>query len=130
MLTEVDAGVALGWYAKKGTIYFQHGGSNPPGHRCLVVGYAELAWHEAKLPEEHGTKEENQRCIPKDCGICVMTSSSLGSVVDLKLFQAIPWLKCWPSVLNCPTASVLDPTAPLLDRASTVDVEAQHRCGD
>ena len=126
MLTEVgnnEIGMALGWVAKKGTPLFMHNGSNPPGYNCIVFGYADLAQLNAKQVEEDGDKNENWRNIRKDCGICVMTSSALGSAVELKVLNAITYLKGWPSVFQ-------RPAMPLLDRGSTVNVQAKHWCGD
>jgi hypothetical protein len=126
MLTEVgdnNMGMALGWAAKKGTILFGHTGSNPPGYKCGVLGYADLAQLDAKQDEEGGSRNENRRNVPKDCGICVMTSSVLGHTVIWKVLNAITYLKGWPSVFNRPVVS-------FLDRASTVDVQAKHWCGD
>jgi hypothetical protein len=84
MLTEVgdnDVGMALGWAAKKGTILFRHTGSNPPGYKCSVLGYADLPRRDAKQGEEDGSRNEYRHSIHKDCGICVMTSSALGYTV-------------------------------------------------
>jgi hypothetical protein len=116
MLTEVgdnDMGMALGWAAKKGTILFGHTGSNPPGYKCGVVGYANLAWRDGKQNGEDGTRTENRSSIPQDCGICVMTSSILGYTVVEKVLNAITYFKGWPSVFQ-------RPVVPFLDRASTV----------
>jgi len=126
MLTEVgdnNMGMALGWVAEKGSISFQHNGSNPPGYTCLIVGYADLARLEAKGDEEDGSKKESRRRIPKDSGICIMTSSALGFMAIEKVLKAITYLKGWLSVSD-------SPTVPLLDRASAVDAQAKHWCGD
>jgi hypothetical protein len=115
MPTEVgdnEMGMALGWAARKGTILFGHTGNNPPGYKCGVVGYADLAWHDPKQGERDGSREENQRSIPKDCG--VMTGSVLGYTVVERILNAITYLKVWPSVFNWPVV-------PFLDRVSTVD---------
>jgi len=127
MLTEVgdnNMGMALGWAAKKGTILFGHTGSNPPGYKCAVFGFADLAQLDSKQDEEDWSRNKNRRSIPKDCGICVMTSSVLGFTVEEKVLNAITYFKGWPSFFD------RRPGLPLLDRASTVDAQAKHWCGD
>jgi hypothetical protein len=120
MLTEVgdnNMGMALGWAAKQGTILFGHTGSNPPGFKCAAIGFADLDQLDSKPNEEDGSRNKNRRSTPKDCGICMMTSSVLGFTVEEKVLNAITYFKGWPGL-------------PLLDRASTVDAQAKHWCGD
>jgi hypothetical protein len=126
ILTEVGDNnmcMALGWAAKKGTILFGHTGSNPPGYKCGVFGYADLGKLDAKQDKDDGTRNENPRSLPKDCGICVITSSVLGYTVVEGILNAIAFLKGWPSIFE-------RPVVPFLDRVSTTDVWAKHWCGD
>ncbi|RFU75928.1 beta-lactamase [Trichoderma arundinaceum] len=86
MLTVVDMDVAHSWFIPGDSRnVFSHGGSNWPGFRTYVAGYANLP----------GAKET---VIPKNCGISIMTNSAEGDTVMWKLLQAIPYLKDWPEI--------------------------------
>ncbi len=85
--------------AKKGSVHFEHSGSNPPGYRCLVVGYADLPLFEKeakgkekeKQSEKGGVEDAkaDRTAVPEQCGICIMTSSQLGTEIISKILQAI-----------------------------------------
>ena len=123
MLTEVgDNGMALGWMTKKGGVHFEHPGSNDPGYYCVVVGYATLGQPKTDGDQKSEDLKKNKNSIPKECGICVMTSSALGDVVMDKILAAVPYLQGWPSVQEKPMAI-------FMDRARGIDVQAKHWCG-
>lgn len=89
MLTEVDAQMALSWFAPQDPGYvFAHGGNNAPGWCCTLVGYADLSFA--------GDKKNVQ--IPENCGICIMTNAAHGDVAYGKIVHAITYLKGWPTV--------------------------------
>jgi hypothetical protein len=136
MLTQAgdnEAGMALGWVAKKGSVHFWHTGGNPPGYRCIVVGYADLPLYEEeakgkekeKQSEKAGVEDAkaDRTAVPEQCGICIMTSSQLGTEIRSKILQAIPCLRSWPSTWD-------NPTVPFLDRARSVDGRAKDWCGE
>ncbi|EHK49508.1 uncharacterized protein TrAtP1_010742 [Trichoderma atroviride] len=86
MLTVVDLDVAHSWFIPGDSrTVFSHGGSNWPGFRTYVAGYANLAG---------GSKVK----VPNNCGISIMTNSAEGDFVIWKLLQAIPYLKKWPQI--------------------------------
>ncbi|KAL7942789.1 beta-lactamase/transpeptidase-like protein [Trichoderma barbatum] len=86
MLTVVDMDVALSWFIPGDLkTVFSHGGSNWPGFKTYVAGYADL-------PGASKTQ------IPENCGISIMTNSLEGDVVIWKLLQAIAYLKKWPEI--------------------------------
>jgi CubicO group peptidase (beta-lactamase class C family) len=86
MLTVVDLDIALSWFIPGDLpTVFSHAGSNWPGFRTYVAGYANLPG---------ASKAE----IPKNCGISIMTNSAEGDVAIWKLLQAIPYLKNWPEI--------------------------------
>lgn len=87
MLTVVKEDMALAWLVL-GKHVFGHAGSNDPGYRCLLVGYADLAPSSESLPVE----------VPAASGICVMTNSAVGEVVIWRLMHAISYLKGWPEI--------------------------------
>ncbi|EHK19498.1 uncharacterized protein TRIVIDRAFT_203618 [Trichoderma virens Gv29-8] len=86
MLTVVEQDVALSWFIP-GDLksVFSHGGSNWPGFRTYVAGYADL-------PGAGKVK------IPENCGISIMTNAFEGDIVVWKLLQAIAYLKKWPEI--------------------------------
>jgi len=87
MLSEVgenEEGMALGWAAKRGGVRFLHGGSNPPGYKCLVFGYADLGFAAYELGEGE---------VPGNCGIAVIANSALGNSVVVKFINTICMLK-------------------------------------
>jgi CubicO group peptidase (beta-lactamase class C family) len=122
MLMEVgeNNGMGLGWFVKEGEATFSHPGGNDPGYRCFVAGYVDLGGrdndHDAE-EEDDGTQRWNRKAIPKDCGICVMTSSALGEVVLDKVMAALPYLKGWPSAISAPIVPFVDPGKKLDERA-------------
>lgn len=86
MLTVVDLDIAHSWFIPGDSrTVFSHGGSNWPGFRTYVAGYANLPG---------GSKVE----VPKNCGISIMTNSAEGDFTIWKLLQAIPFLKKWPEI--------------------------------
>ncbi|KAL6900492.1 beta-lactamase/transpeptidase-like protein [Trichoderma evansii] len=86
MLTVVDLDIAHSWFIPGDSrTVFSHGGSNWPGFRTYVAGYANLPG---------GSKVE----VPKNCGISIMTNSAEGDFAIWKLLQAIPYLKKWPEI--------------------------------
>lgn len=89
MLDEVSDGMALSWFAPRdpGTA-FQHGGSNF-GFRCHVLGYANLG--SAKMSDE-------RLAAANESGICIMTNSEQGDTVVRKIFNAIAYLRGWPTM--------------------------------
>lgn len=87
MLTVVKEDMALAWFVP-GKNVFGHSGSNDPGYRCLLVGYANLAPRSENLPVE----------VPGVSGICVMTNSAVGEVVIWRIMHAISYLKSWPEI--------------------------------
>lgn len=86
MLTVVEGDVALSWFipGELKTV-FSHAGSNWPGFRTYVAGYADL-------PGASKTK------IPENCGISIMTNSAEGEIAVWRLLQAITYLKKWPEI--------------------------------
>jgi Beta-lactamase len=125
MLTEVsdEIGYALGWVAKKGSAHFEHGGSNPPGYQCIVFGYADLPRVEGKLEGDGKEDAEVAKPVPEHCGLCVMTSSELGTEVIVRILRAIPYLKSWSYTWD-------NPTVPFLDRSRSIDGQAKNWCGE
>lgn len=86
MLTVVDLDIAHSWFIPGDSrTVFSHGGSNWPGFRTYVAGYANLPG---------GSKVK----VPNNCGISIMTNSAEGDFVIWKLLQAIPYLKKWPEI--------------------------------
>lgn len=86
MLTEVDSStnMALSWFLSKIGVGFTHSGSNEPGFRCILAGFANLASSEA----------------PENCGYAIMTNSANGTMPFVKVAQAVTYLKGWP-VFRC-----------------------------
>ncbi|KAL7931289.1 beta-lactamase/transpeptidase-like protein [Trichoderma chlorosporum] len=86
MLTVVKSDVGLSWFIPGDLkTVFSHAGSNWPGFRTYVAGYADLL-------------EANKVKIPENCGISIMTNSAEGDVLVWKLLQAIAYLKKWPEI--------------------------------
>lgn len=87
MLTVVDLDIALSWFIP-GNLrnVFSHAGSNDPGFRAYIAGYAELPGAASNAK------------ILKNCGISIMTNSAEGEIVVWKLLQAITYLKKWPEI--------------------------------
>ncbi|KAM0247904.1 hypothetical protein ACHAQJ_009651 [Trichoderma viride] len=86
MLTVVDLDIALSWFIPGDLrTVFSHAGSNCPGFRTYVAGYADLPG---------ASKVE----ILKNCGISIMTNSAEGDIAIWKLLRAIPYLKNWPEI--------------------------------
>ncbi|KAJ3475496.1 hypothetical protein NLG97_g9439 [Lecanicillium saksenae] len=81
MITEVRGHMALGWETiNDDKVVFGHSGSNHPGYRCILVGFA-----------KRGDKQ-----VPPYSGIAIMTNSTPGLRVWLQLLHAISALKGWP----------------------------------
>ncbi|KAF8859953.1 beta-lactamase/transpeptidase-like protein [Acephala macrosclerotiorum] len=117
MLTENgDFGFGIGWCVKKGEVQFGHAGGNDPGYACFVAGYAELPTRKDEAVEK------KPDFVPKHCGICVMTSSRLGSVVYQKIVAGIAYLK------NLPVIPELQ-GVPFMDRKKGIDERAKEWCG-
>ncbi|PWI76581.1 hypothetical protein PCL_03775 [Purpureocillium lilacinum] len=88
MLTEVDSNMALSWFVGgKGKTLFEHGGSNDPGFRCSVTGFADLPG-----------REEGDAPAPRHSGVAIMTNSALGVKALWRVGQAVALLKGWPQV--------------------------------
>ncbi|KAL7921296.1 beta-lactamase/transpeptidase-like protein [Trichoderma austrokoningii] len=86
MLTVVHPDIAHSWFIPgESRTVFSHAGSNDPGFRTYVAGYANLPG---------GRKVE----VPKNCGISIMTNSADGEFVMWKLLQAVPFLNKWPEI--------------------------------
>ncbi|KAL6814465.1 beta-lactamase/transpeptidase-like protein [Trichoderma sp. SZMC 28015] len=86
MLTVVKSDVALSWFIPGDLkTVFSHGGSNWPGFRTYVAGYADL-------PGAATVK------IPENCGISIMTNAVEGDIIVWKFLQAIAYLKKWPEI--------------------------------
>ena len=130
MLTEVeDNEMALGWMVKKGEVTFGHAGGNDPGYRCYIAGYADLGLGKASNDlKEDKIVDMKTKSFPKQCGICVMTSSALGVVVFTKIMAAIPYLKGWPYVNLGPFGQ--GEVAPFVDPSRKIDERANDWCGD
>ncbi|KAH8178461.1 beta-lactamase domain-containing protein [Sarocladium implicatum] len=80
MLTKRKSTMGLSWFVSHDDIDFSHSGSNEPGYRCIVSGFAKLG----QLP------------VPEDCGFAVMTNSAQGVAVMQKVGQALCYLHDWP----------------------------------
>ena len=94
MLTVVRNGVAL--TLSVNAHGFEHGGSNVPGWRCHMFGWADLSWN-AKGSSVKTDKEPFVATSgPKNCGVAIMTNSARGMEVYMKIIQAICYLKGWP----------------------------------
>ena len=106
MLTEVQESMARGWAAPKGSGTFAHGGSNDPGYRCYLIGFANLEHDRAKAAPV------------TDCGVCVMTNSAQGFELSLKIVMAATCIKNWPAF---PPRSILG----LVPFASWIAVDAR-----
>ncbi|PMD58412.1 beta-lactamase/transpeptidase-like protein [Hyaloscypha bicolor E] len=93
MLTEISGTMAMGWFApREPGIAFGHGGSNEPGWRCFLVGYANL---------DFGAAKDWNAVVPildTDCGIAVMTNSAAGIDICFKVVNAIAYIKGWSSI--------------------------------
>ncbi|MCJ1383028.1 hypothetical protein MMC17_006141 [Xylographa soralifera] len=86
MLTPVQSKYACGWKAPAASGIISHGGSNDPGYRCLLLGWADVAGDEkVELGKAEG------------CGVCVMTNSPRGAEVVIKIAQAAGYLMEWPA---------------------------------
>ncbi|RDW74927.1 hypothetical protein BP6252_06069 [Coleophoma cylindrospora] len=129
------SGRGLGWVAKQGGIAFSHAGSNDPGYRCHVVGYADLSkidstaeGSEESRGEDDASGDGGDDCkVPTDCGICIMTSSQLGNHIMEKILAAIPYLKDWPAI---PPSSGISPAIiPFMDRTKVICEVADDWCG-
>jgi hypothetical protein len=86
MLTRIKDDMGVGWFLPPGLgSTFVHAGSNVPGFRAHVVGFAN-AHRDSLMP------------VPKDCGIAIMTNSAIGSIALWKIMQAASYLMCWPVI--------------------------------
>ena len=93
MLTEISGTMAMGWFApREPGIAFGHGGSNEPGWRCFLVGYANLDFGAAK------DWNADVSILDTDCGIAVMTNSAAGTDICFKVVNAIAYIKGWSSI--------------------------------
>lgn len=105
MLREVKGSMALTWMAPQDPgIAFLHSGSNDPGWQCFVMGYADLKKLGSGSEQDEG-EVEGLLLPEEDCGICIMTNSSLGSDVWTKVFHAITYLKGWAPLPAIPGGS-------------------------
>jgi CubicO group peptidase (beta-lactamase class C family) len=128
MLTEVnDNQYALGWRALKNGITFGHNGSNDPGYRTLVNGFADLTFDAHHTQTDGDNDVGNLQKIPKDCGISVMTSSELGDIMGNKISAAISYLKGWPAVNPPALGSTF--VVPFADRGKHIDKAAKAWAG-
>ncbi|KAL3424151.1 beta-lactamase [Phlyctema vagabunda] len=129
MLQQVNPiGMALGWFAKKDGTSFGHPGSNNPGYRCFVMGYADLSKERrVQMDEDREADNEDSSIVPKDCGISVMVSSELGGEVREKILAAIPYLKGWPSISH--SMGLSEYIIPFVDRSKQIDERAMQWCG-
>ena len=80
MLTKRMENVGLTWWISHDNIDFLHSGSNNPGFRCIVSGFAQLG----------------ESPCPPNCGLSVMTNSQEGLAVVGKIVQALCYLNRWP----------------------------------
>lgn len=95
MLTRVQEEMGLTWCAN--ATAFGHPGSNNPGWRTFVFGYAHLPWNSKPLDKDKNTKNPPPvGRIPQNCGIAVMTNAASGEQVTHRILQAISYLKGWP----------------------------------
>ncbi|KAJ6442162.1 FMP52 mitochondrial [Purpureocillium lavendulum] len=102
MLTEVDSNMALSWFVPgKTKVMFEHGGSNDPGFRCSVTGFADLPGG-----------DDSDVSAPRHCGVAIMTNSALGVPAVWKVGQAVAHLKRWPQVLGSLSSEL--PTTPFV----------------
>ncbi|MCJ1434953.1 hypothetical protein MMC27_004323 [Xylographa pallens] len=86
MLTAVHSPYAGGWMAPAGSGIIYHGGSNDPGYRCLILGWADIAGDgTAQLGTAAGS------------GICVMTNAPRGADAVAKIALAAGYLRAWPA---------------------------------
>jgi CubicO group peptidase (beta-lactamase class C family) len=86
MLTLVDCEMAMSWFIpeRKGHV-FTHYGTNGPGFRALVIGYAD-------------TLKTGNQDIPSSGGMVVMVNSAVGESIIYRIYQAIAYLKRWPEI--------------------------------
>ena len=115
MLTEVDGGMGLGWFVKKGGVKFEHTGGNDPGYRCIVVGCANLPGSGGDL-------------AAKGQGICVMTNSQMGDILHKKVVAAVSYLKKLPALLSLDAEKFT--VTPFVDYAKSCDDRVEEWCGD
>lgn len=92
MLTRVKGEMALSWFVNP--ISFGHGGSNNPGWRCFLLGYADLPWNGKPHKDDGATNTAVD--VPPRCGISVMTNAATGNAVLWRIIHAITYLKGWP----------------------------------
>jgi len=119
-LTEVLASMALTWFAPRDPgALFGHEGANVPSFRATVLGFADLeamglrkdemesekkACSEddkrdgEELPQSEKIYYRKNRALMEDCGICVMTNSSLGSPLISKIMHSITFVKQWVQI--------------------------------
>ncbi|MCJ1390125.1 hypothetical protein MMC18_002983 [Xylographa bjoerkii] len=86
MLTSVQHKYARGWKAPASSGVFLHDGSNDPGYRCLLLGWADVAGD--------GNVELGKA---DSCGVCIMTNSPQGAEMFIKIAQATGYLMGWPA---------------------------------
>lgn len=133
MLAEVeDNEMALGWMVQKDGFCFYHHGSNEPGYRASLIGYADLKrGNRRETADTYNRKggdsvgrENERRNIPNDCGMAVMANSNLGELAIGKILSAIAYLKGWPIMSSWYTV------VPFVDRDKSVDQRAKDWSGD
>lgn len=95
MLTTVKSSIALTWFTT--AMHFEHGGSNNPGWRCYLAGWADLPWNATKKD-----KQSVSIAGPKNAGIAIMTNAAHGDILYRKLLHAISFLKGWPGIPAVP----------------------------
>ena len=126
MLTEIEEnGLALGWVTKKGGMCFEHAGSNEPSYRCFVFGYADLAAGDDMTRDDDKSSNERPRGIPRDCGLCIITSSALGDLIWSKILAAVPYLQGWPSPFIHGWPNILQAFVPFIDWKKKIDEKAK-----
>jgi hypothetical protein len=90
MLAEISGTMAMGWFApREPGIAFGHGGSNEPGWRCFLVGFANLDFGAAK------DWNADVPILDTDCSIAVMANSAAGIDICFTVVNAIAYIKGW-----------------------------------
>lgn len=80
MLTEIQGNTGLSW-GLPGNNSFWHTGSNVPGFKCILVGYADL---------------DGKASAPKNAGLAIMTNSLDGENPMFRVAFAIAHANKWP----------------------------------
>lgn len=96
MLKTVVDEVALTWFVTP--TLMSHSGSNNPGYRTFVCGFADLAWNYRDDGSKTEKLTQNEIAKLTKCGIAIMTNAEQGSVVVSKILAAVSYLKGWPEL--------------------------------